>query len=105
MLQTSVALASDGLTVQCLQHQQIHDGLDRYDAALADFRKAPSTYSPAQLRAVMDSFRDVLFLRTSTCLSRSLTSSDLDEEVKTLGADSIRRYYTLDECARPFLRC
>ena len=57
---------------KCQQHKQIHDGLDRYDAAIADFRRSPSTYSPDKLRSVMDSFKTVLFLRAFCSITPAL---------------------------------
>ena len=65
-----------------LQHDQIHDGLERFDAVLAEFKKT-GQYDPKRLREVMDSFKTVLF-------------EHLDEEVESLSADSMRRYWSLE---------
>lgn len=36
-------------------------GLDKYDQFLKEVQETPSSYNPDQLRAILDSFRDVLF--------------------------------------------
>lgn len=42
-------------------HKAIHDGLDKYDAFLKTVTANNSQYSPVELRAIMDGFREVLF--------------------------------------------
>lgn len=86
-------------------HHQIHAGMDRYSTLLSSFRADRAAYDPAQLRAVMDSFRDVLHRH-------------LDQEVADLGKDNMMKYVrrrvlscpcywslTLSDpiCATPFL--
>lgn len=60
-------------------HRQIHAGLDRYGRLLTTFRADSTAYDPAKLRAVMDSFRKVLF-------------EHLDQEVIDLGQQNMLRY-------------
>ncbi|KLT39272.1 hypothetical protein CC85DRAFT_251433 [Cutaneotrichosporon oleaginosum] len=77
-----------GSDAHVAMHRAIHDGLERYDAVLAKAKRDPDGFDGAELRAVMDSFRGVLF-------------HHLDEEVKDLGAESvIAAGFTLDELAR-----
>lgn len=42
-------------------HKLIHDGLDKVGALVEEFRKEPSSYSPARLREALDSFREPLY--------------------------------------------
>jgi hypothetical protein len=63
-------------------------GLDEYTALLGKYASQPTSYSPIELRACLDSFRDVLFRH-------------LDEEVRDLKAESLRDAgWTLDELRR-----
>lgn len=63
-------------------------GLKRYDEYLDKAQRDPDAYDGAELRKIMDSFRDVLF-------------NHLDLEVKDLGAESVYNAgFTLDELAR-----
>lgn len=60
-------------------------GLDRYNALLEKYSETPNTYSPDELRACLDSFRDVLFRH-------------LDEEVEDLKGESLKKAgWTLTE--------
>ncbi|WVQ99898.1 hypothetical protein IAU59_007041 [Kwoniella sp. CBS 9459] len=69
-------------------HKAIHDGLEKYDRFLRDSLEDASNYDATKLRTIMDGFRDVLF-------------SHLDEEVKDLGAESMKAAgWTLDELRR-----
>ncbi|EJD42344.1 hypothetical protein AURDEDRAFT_168645 [Auricularia subglabra TFB-10046 SS5] len=65
-------------------HKGIHDGLDKLSELVRKWRTEPASYSPTEMRACLDSFRDVLFRH-------------LDEEVVDLGADNMRKYWTLNE--------
>ncbi|WVQ81972.1 hypothetical protein IAT38_004099 [Cryptococcus sp. DSM 104549] len=70
------------------KHKGIHDGLEKYDKVLSEALANPSSYDPAKLRAVLDGFREVLF-------------THLDEEVKDLGAESMKAAgWTLEELKR-----
>ncbi|ODN92787.1 hypothetical protein L198_05582 [Cryptococcus wingfieldii CBS 7118] len=69
-------------------HKLIHDGLDRYDAFLAAAQANPKSYDGVKLREVLDSFKEVLFRH-------------LDEEVKDLGAESMKAAgWTIEEVRR-----
>ncbi|KZT51894.1 hypothetical protein CALCODRAFT_502976 [Calocera cornea HHB12733] len=68
-------------------HKGIHEGLDRLETLITRFRDQPSTYSPIELRACLDSFREVLF-------------THLDEEVEDLRGENLKKYYTLAEVQR-----
>ncbi|KAJ7770194.1 hypothetical protein DFH07DRAFT_268458 [Mycena maculata] len=54
-------------------HKGIHKG-----------SKEPSTYSPTEMRACLDGFREVLFRH-------------LDEEVNDLRSENMKKYWTLEE--------
>ncbi|WVW85747.1 hypothetical protein I302_107785 [Kwoniella bestiolae CBS 10118] len=70
------------------KHKGIHDGLEKYDAFLRNSLENQSEYNPGKLREIMDGFKEVLF-------------THLDEEVKDLGAESMKKAgWTLDELRR-----
>ncbi|WVQ68205.1 uncharacterized protein L199_006412 [Kwoniella botswanensis] len=70
------------------KHKGIHDGLEKYDAFLRNSLENQSEYNPTKLREIMDGFKEVLF-------------THLDEEVKDLGAESMKKAgWTLDEIRR-----
>jgi hypothetical protein len=48
------------------------------------FKANPSSYSPEEMRACLDGFREVLF-------------THLDEEVEDLKGDNLKQYWTLEE--------
>ncbi|KLO09122.1 hypothetical protein SCHPADRAFT_1000496 [Schizopora paradoxa] len=68
-------------------HDGIHKGLDELGTHLATWRSAPTTYSPETLRKCLDSFGDVLLRH-------------LDEEVKDLQAENMKKYWKLEEVDR-----
>jgi hypothetical protein len=75
-------------------------GLDKYDKFLKEVQETPTSYNPDQLRAILDSFRDVLFRYVVFQLLSSLvmTHRHLDEEVEDLGGESLRKAgFTLKE--------
>jgi len=67
-----------------LKHKQIHDGLDALAVIIKRVKEDPSSYSPADLRACLDGFREPLM-------------THLDEEVQDLQAENMRKYWTLEE--------
>ncbi|KAG8827441.1 hypothetical protein FRC19_003239 [Serendipita sp. 401] len=67
-------------------HKLIHDGLDRVEAVVKGFREDNSSYNPVEMRAALDSFREPLY-------------THLAEEVRDLGAENMRKYWTLSEIA------
>lgn len=86
-------------------------GLDKYEAFLKASLANPNNYSAATLRGIMDGFKDVLFryapvlpVFTSFLPSLNETSSlyrHLDEEVRDLGAESMKAAgWTLAELKR-----
>jgi hemerythrin-like domain-containing protein len=44
-----------------MAHKQIHDGLDRVNMLVANWKEDPSAYKPDELRAALDSFREPLY--------------------------------------------
>lgn len=72
-------------------HRGIHDGMAKYSAYLSKATANPSSYNASELRKIMDDFHDVLF-------------DHLDQEVKDIGAESLKKAgFTLQELSRfPF---
>ncbi|KIY73083.1 hypothetical protein CYLTODRAFT_387548 [Cylindrobasidium torrendii FP15055 ss-10] len=68
-------------------HEGIHDGLEKLKTLLHKWKLDPKSYSPEEMRGCLDGFREVLFRH-------------LDDEVKDLGAENMKKYWTLDEVAR-----
>jgi hypothetical protein len=66
------------------QHKQIHAGMDKMEAYLGKCNSGETEFRLEELKTVMDSFGDVLW-------------THLDEEVKTLGAENMRKYWTPQE--------
>lgn len=73
------------------QHKLIHDGLDRLDAYIGAVRRGERELrlkgGEDTLQGVLDSFGKVLW-------------THLDEEVRNLGAQSMRLYWTREEMGR-----
>ncbi|KAJ7188181.1 hemerythrin/HHE cation-binding motif-containing protein [Mycena filopes] len=65
-------------------HKGIHTGLEELTKLVHKYKKEPSTYSPAEMRACLDGFREVLF-------------THLDAEVHDLRGENMKKYWTLDE--------
>jgi len=66
------------------QHRAIHEGMDVFEAYLRACRNGETEFEMVVLKAKMDAWGDVLF-------------KHLDEEVKELGAENMRKYWTLEE--------
>lgn len=66
------------------QHGQIHEGLVRLEEYLNECRKGERELRLPELKEVMDTFGQVLW-------------SHLDDEVRTLGAENMRRYWSKEE--------
>lgn len=66
------------------QHRQIHAGMDVFEEYLTQCRRGERELEMATLKAKMDSWGDVLW-------------THLDQEVKTLGAENMRKYWTKEE--------
>lgn len=69
------------------QHKGIHAGVDALEAFVADVRSGEKEFNLRELKGVMDGFGEVLW-------------THLDEEVRTLGAENMRKYWSLDEMRR-----
>ncbi|KAF7546096.1 hypothetical protein G7Z17_g8674 [Cylindrodendrum hubeiense] len=72
------------------QHREIHAGLDAFEEYLRQCRTGEVDFSLDVLRSKMESWGEVLW-------------THLDQEVKTLGAENMRRYWTKDEMRRLFI--
>lgn len=69
------------------QHQAIHHGMDAFEEYLLKCRSGETELELRVLKEKMDSWGDVLW-------------KHLDQEVKTLGAENMRKYWTVDEMRR-----
>ena len=69
------------------QHKEIHQGMDVFEEYLRSCRDGETELELKVLKQKMDSWGEVLW-------------KHLDQEVKTLGADNMRRYWTLEEMKR-----
>lgn len=69
------------------QHRAIHHGMDVLEAYLRAVRNGDLELDLAVLKTKMESWRDVLW-------------THLDQEVKTLGAENMRKYWSLAEMRR-----
>jgi hemerythrin-like domain-containing protein len=69
------------------QHKQIHAGLDKFEAYLKQCKVGETELELRVLKEKMDVFGTVLWLH-------------LDEEVKTLGAENMRKYWSVEEMRR-----
>ncbi|OAL37160.1 hypothetical protein AYO20_03638 [Fonsecaea nubica] len=66
------------------QHGQIHEGLDKLEAYLDACRGGEKELRLSELKEIMDSFGGVLW-------------AHLDDEVRMLGAENMRRFWTKEE--------
>ena len=69
------------------QHKEIHKGLESLEEYLSKVRSGELDLELSVLKLKMDGFGGVLW-------------KHLDQEVKTLGAENMRRYWSLDEMRR-----
>ncbi|KAK7732095.1 hypothetical protein SLS57_001075 [Botryosphaeria dothidea] len=69
------------------QHKQIHKGLDKLEKYLEECRRGEDELRMDKLREILDSFGKVLW-------------QHLDDEVKQLGAENMRKYWTIEEVRR-----
>lgn len=69
------------------QHKQIHNGLDKLEKYLEECSDGERELRLAELKAILDGFGKVLW-------------QHLDDEVKELGAENMRKYWTLQEMQR-----
>lgn len=66
------------------QHKQIHAGLDKFESYLSECRSGEKELSLSTMKELMDGFGTILW-------------QHLDDEVKELGAENMRKYWTLEE--------
>lgn len=69
------------------QHKQIHAGLDAFEAYLKQCRAREVDFEMEVLKGKMEGWGGVLW-------------THLDQEVETLGAENMRRYWTKEEIQR-----
>jgi hemerythrin-like domain-containing protein len=69
------------------QHKEIHQGLDAFEEYLKKCRDGETELDLRTLKLKMDTWGEVLW-------------KHLDQEVKTLGAENMRKYWTLEEMRR-----
>lgn len=69
------------------QHKEIHRGLDVFEEYLKKCRSGETELDLKTLKLKMDTWGEVLW-------------KHLDQEVKTLGAENMRKYWTLEEMKR-----
>jgi hemerythrin-like domain-containing protein len=70
-----------------MQHKEIHEGLDKLKSWLEQCRDGESDYRAQEMRDMMDTFGQVLW-------------EHLDAEVKQLGAENMRKFWTLKDMQR-----
>ena len=68
-------------------HKLIHDGVEKFEEYLQKCRSGEKELRLGEMKEIMDTFGEVLW-------------EHLDEEVKQLKAESMRKYWTLDEMRR-----
>ena len=66
------------------QHKQIHQGLDKFEAYLEECKSGERELRLEEMKALMDTFGAVLW-------------AHLDDEVKELGAEKMRKFWTIQE--------
>lgn len=69
------------------QHEEIHEGIDKMQTYLEACSHGERELRMSELKEIMDSYGKVLW-------------EHLDAEVRTLGAESMRKYWTKEEIAR-----
>ena len=69
------------------QHKAIHEGMDVFEEYLRQCKDGETELDLRVLKAKMDTWGEVLW-------------THLDQEVKTLGAENMRKYWTLEEMRR-----
>ncbi len=70
-----------------MQHGLIHAGMDGFEEYLKQCRSSQTELQLSSLKAQMDTWGEVLW-------------KHLDEEVVVLGAENMRKYWTLEEVRR-----
>ncbi|KAF1955710.1 hypothetical protein CC80DRAFT_492691 [Byssothecium circinans] len=66
------------------QHEQIHEGLERLEEYVADCKTGEKELRMGKMKEVLDTFGKVLW-------------EHMDDEVRQLGAENMRKYWSLEE--------
>jgi hemerythrin-like domain-containing protein len=69
------------------QHHDIHEGLSQLEEYLGNCQRGEADFRLGEVKRLMDAFGAVLW-------------AHLDAEVRTLGAENMRQYWTLEEMRR-----
>ena len=69
------------------QHKQIHNGLDKFEDYIDKCKTGEKEVRLDEMKGIMETFGEVLW-------------QHLDDEVKELGAENMRKYWTMDEMRR-----
>lgn len=69
------------------QHKQIHNGLDKFEEYIKKCRTGETELRLEEMKEIMNTFGTVLW-------------QHLDDEVKELRAENMRKYWTVDEMRR-----
>ncbi|KAI5822690.1 hypothetical protein K523DRAFT_287772 [Schizophyllum commune Tattone D] len=67
-----------------VSHEGIHKGLEDLSTLVRKYRTDNTSYSPEEMRACLDSFKDVLF-------------KHLDQEVEDLKVANLKKYWKYEE--------
>lgn len=84
---SGVKNADGGAKELIRQHQVIHEGMDGFEAYLQSILGGENELDLRKMKEQMDSWGGVLW-------------QHFDEEVETLGAENMRRYWTVDDMRR-----
>ena len=69
------------------QHKAIHEGIEKLEEYVGQCKTGEKELRMVEMKQVLDSFGTVLW-------------QHLDEEVEQLGAENMRKYWTVDEMRR-----
>ena len=69
------------------QHKEIHEGMEKFEVYLKECKSRERELRMSEVKGLMDSWKDVLWLH-------------LDREVVELGAENMRKYWSLEELKR-----
>jgi len=69
------------------QHAEIHTGLDQLERYLKECKNGEREMRLPEMKVIMDTFGEILW-------------THLDEEVRELGAENTRKYWTLEDMRR-----
>lgn len=69
------------------QHAGIHKGIDVLEEYIQQVKEGGKEFNLRELKVIFDGFGEVLW-------------THLDDEVRTLGAENMRKYWTVEEMRR-----